>query len=32
MYAAFTGQPIEKVQRYTERDRFMSAAEVMLLI
>lgn len=29
MYAAFTGQPIEKVQRYTERDRFMSAAEAM---
>ncbi|KAH9656586.1 ATP-dependent clp protease proteolytic subunit 6 [Citrus sinensis] len=29
MYAAFTGQPIEKVQQYTERDRFLSAAEAM---
>lgn len=31
MYAAFTGQPIEKVQQYTERDRFLSAAEVMFI-
>lgn len=29
MYAAFTGQPIEKVQEYTERDRFMSVSEAM---
>jgi len=28
MYAAFTGQPLEKVQQYTERDRFLSSAEV----
>ena len=28
MYAAFTGQPLEKVQEYTERDRFLSASEV----
>lgn len=31
MYAAFTGQPLEKVQQYTERDRFLSVSEVMLL-
>lgn len=31
MYAAFTGQPIEKVQQYTERDRFLSVAEVTFL-
>lgn len=31
MYAAFTGQPIEKVQQYTERDRFLSVSEVTLL-
>ncbi|XP_020530168.1 ATP-dependent Clp protease proteolytic subunit 6, chloroplastic isoform X2 [Amborella trichopoda] len=29
MYAAFCGQPLEKVQHYTERDRFFSAAEVL---
>ncbi|KAM7252200.1 hypothetical protein ACFE04_024083 [Oxalis oulophora] len=29
MYAAFTGQPIEKIQQYTERDRFLSVAEAM---
>ncbi|KAG9454165.1 hypothetical protein H6P81_007069 [Aristolochia fimbriata] len=29
MYAAFTGQPLEKVQQYTERDRFFSAAEAL---
>ncbi|KAM3287620.1 ATP-dependent Clp protease proteolytic subunit 6, chloroplastic [Capsicum chacoense] len=29
MYSAFTGQPIEKVQQYTERDRFLSASEAM---
>lgn len=29
MYAAFTGQPIEKVQQYTERDRFLSVTEAM---
>lgn len=29
MYAAFTGQPLEKVQQYTERDRFLSASEVI---
>lgn len=28
MYAAFTGQPLEKVQEYTERDRFLSTSEV----
>lgn len=28
MFAAFTGQPLEKVQQYTERDRFLSASEV----
>lgn len=28
MYAAFTGQPVEKVQQYTERDRFLSTSEV----
>ena len=32
MYAAFTGQPLEKVQQYTERDRFLSVSEVMFLI
>lgn len=32
MYATFTGQPIEKVQQYTERDRFLSVSEVTLLI
>ena len=31
MYASFTGQPLEKVQQYTERDRFLSVSEVMLL-
>ncbi|XP_062077340.1 ATP-dependent Clp protease proteolytic subunit 6, chloroplastic [Humulus lupulus] len=29
MYAAFTGQSIEKVQQYTERDRFLSVSEAM---
>ncbi|KAJ0967801.1 hypothetical protein J5N97_024718 [Dioscorea zingiberensis] len=29
MYAAFTGQPLEKVQEYTERDRFFSASEAL---
>lgn len=29
MYAAFTGQSLEKVQQYTERDRFLSVSEVM---
>ncbi|KAJ4716481.1 ATP-dependent Clp protease proteolytic subunit [Melia azedarach] len=29
MFAAFTGQPLEKVQQYTERDRFLSVAEAM---
>ncbi|KAL6013068.1 hypothetical protein ACLOJK_003558 [Asimina triloba] len=27
MYAAFTGQPLEMVQMYTDRDKYMSAAE-----
>ncbi|XP_031501877.1 ATP-dependent Clp protease proteolytic subunit 6, chloroplastic [Nymphaea colorata] len=29
MYAAFTGQSLEKVQQYTERDRFLSSSEAM---
>eukprot|EP01018_Ginkgo_biloba_P025612 Gb_39858 [translate_table: standard] len=29
MYAAFTGQPLEKVQTYTDRDRFFSTAEAL---
>nr|VDD59110.1 unnamed protein product [Brassica oleracea] len=29
MYAAFTGQPLETVQQYTERDRFLSASEAL---
>ncbi|KAE8077524.1 hypothetical protein FH972_016081 [Carpinus fangiana] len=29
MYAAFTGQSLEKVQQYTERDRFLSVSEVI---
>lgn len=29
MYAAFTGQPVEHVQKFTDRDRFFSAAEAM---
>ncbi|TYH22780.1 hypothetical protein ES288_A04G157000v1 [Gossypium darwinii] len=29
MYAAFTSQPLEKVQQYTERDRFLSVSEAM---
>ncbi|CAN6487158.1 unnamed protein product [Victoria cruziana] len=29
MYAAFTGQRLEKVQQYTERDRFLSSSEAM---
>lgn len=32
MYAAFTGQPLEKVQEYTERDRFLSVSEVITLL
>ncbi|KAH7532361.1 ATP-dependent Clp protease proteolytic subunit 6, chloroplastic isoform X1 [Ziziphus jujuba] len=29
MYAAFTGQPLERVQQFTERDRFLSVSEAM---
>lgn len=29
MFAVFTGQALEKVQQYTERDRFLSATEAM---
>ncbi|KAL5858165.1 hypothetical protein ACOSQ3_005623 [Xanthoceras sorbifolium] len=29
MYAAFTGQTLEKVQQFTERDRFLSVSEAM---
>ncbi|CAI5976046.1 unnamed protein product [Closterium sp. NIES-64] len=29
MFSAFTGQPVELIQKYTERDRFFSAAEAM---
>ncbi|KAJ8441971.1 hypothetical protein Cgig2_020116 [Carnegiea gigantea] len=29
MFAAFTGQPLETIQDYTDRDRFLSAAESM---
>ncbi|KAL7118806.1 hypothetical protein ACP275_02G024500 [Erythranthe tilingii] len=29
MYSAFTGQSLEKVQQYTERDRFLSVSEAM---
>ncbi|RYR22837.1 hypothetical protein Ahy_B03g068129 isoform A [Arachis hypogaea] len=29
MYSAFTGQPLEKVQQYTERDRFLSVSEAL---
>ncbi|PSS26056.1 ATP-dependent Clp protease proteolytic subunit 6 like [Actinidia chinensis var. chinensis] len=29
MFVAFTGQPLENVQRYTERDRYMSPAEAL---
>jgi ATP-dependent Clp protease protease subunit len=29
MYAAFTGQPLERVQQFTDRDRFFSASEAM---
>ncbi|XBH55908.1 hypothetical protein VPH35_077879 [Triticum aestivum] len=29
MFAAFTGQPIDIVQQWTERDRFMSSSEAM---
>ncbi|XP_057788384.1 ATP-dependent Clp protease proteolytic subunit 6, chloroplastic isoform X2 [Salvia miltiorrhiza] len=29
MYAAFTGQSLEKVQQYTERDRFLSVSEAL---
>lgn len=31
MYVAFTGQSLETVQQYTERDRFLSVSEVMML-
>ncbi|GLT55545.1 hypothetical protein SLA2020_286580 [Shorea laevis] len=31
MYAAFTGQPLEKVQLYTERDHFLSVSKAMEL-
>lgn len=31
MYASFTGQPLERVQQFTERDRFLSVSEVTLL-
>lgn len=31
MFAAFTGQPLEVIQKYIERDRYFSAAEVTLL-
>lgn len=30
MFAAFTGQPLDMVQQWTERDRFMSSSEVSL--
>ncbi|KAG6516815.1 ATP-dependent Clp protease proteolytic subunit 6, chloroplastic-like [Zingiber officinale] len=29
MFAAFTGQPLEVIQKYIERDRYFSAAEAM---
>jgi len=29
MFAAFTGQPVDMVQQWTERDRFMSSSEAM---
>uniref|UniRef100_A0ACD5WYU3 Uncharacterized protein n=1 Tax=Avena sativa TaxID=4498 RepID=A0ACD5WYU3_AVESA len=29
MFASFTGQPIDMVQQWTERDRFMSSSEAM---
>ncbi|CAI5478742.1 unnamed protein product [Closterium sp. Yama58-4] len=29
MFSAFTGQPVELIQKYTERDRFFSAAEAV---
>lgn len=29
MFATFTGQPLERIQRFTERDYFFSAAEAM---
>jgi ATP-dependent protease ClpP protease subunit len=28
MFASFTGQPLDMVQQWTERDRFMSSSEV----
>ena len=31
MFAAFTGQPLDMVQQWTERDRFMSSSEVSFL-
>jgi hypothetical protein len=30
MLASFTGQPLDMVQQWTERDRFMSSSEVPL--
>ncbi|CAL8988293.1 unnamed protein product, partial [Prunus brigantina] len=32
MYVAFTGQSLEKVQQYTERDRFLSVSEEKCLV
>lgn len=29
MFSAFTGQTLEKVQEYTERDSFLSVSEVI---
>eukprot|EP00245_Coleochaete_scutata_P004491 TRINITY_DN17192_c0_g1_i1.p1 TRINITY_DN17192_c0_g1~~TRINITY_DN17192_c0_g1_i1.p1 ORF type:complete len:326 (+),score=57.23 TRINITY_DN17192_c0_g1_i1:73-1050(+) len=29
MFSVFTGQPVEKVQKYTDRDRFFGAAEAL---
>ncbi|CAM6119330.1 unnamed protein product [Calypogeia fissa] len=29
MYVAFTGQPLERVQQFTDRDRFFAASEAM---
>ncbi|EFE88037.1 hypothetical protein BIFBRE_05114 [Bifidobacterium breve DSM 20213 = JCM 1192] len=31
MFASFTGQPLDMVQQWTERDRFMSSSEVSFL-
>lgn len=32
MYAAFTGQPLEKVQLFTDRDHFLCPSEVSYFI